>query len=178
MGDNIVTCIGDLAHDLGVPLRHDAGDDHGGFHTLALQRVEHAEDAATMAILGKADGIEVGDARLERIAHGSNSRPVAIRPAFERAAEEDCQSLAAGPTKIGGQGGLGRAGVNAELTHRGNPVLMKRRGQNGNDSIAQTRCVKPARLCDKRQDLSTAPMPETSATIAVCPSVELPMGSW
>ena len=71
--------------------------------SLALEGFEHAEDSAPVAVFGKADGIEVGHAGLERIAHRADAGPMAIGPPFERAAEEHRQPLAAWPTKIGGQ---------------------------------------------------------------------------
>jgi hypothetical protein len=70
-----------------------------------------------MSVLGEAYGIEVRHAGLERVTHRADSGPMSVGPAFERATEEDRQSPAARPTKIGGQPRLRRAGMNAELIH-------------------------------------------------------------
>jgi hypothetical protein len=70
-----------------------------------------------MSVFGEADGVEVRHAGLERIAHRTDTGPMSVGPAFERATEEYRQSLAARPTKIGGQPRLRRTGVNAELIH-------------------------------------------------------------
>jgi hypothetical protein len=75
MRHDVMARMGYLAHDFGVPLRHDPGDDHRRVDALACQRVEHAKDAAAVAIFGKSDGIEIRHAGLERIAHGTDAWP-------------------------------------------------------------------------------------------------------
>src|SRR3954462_15121253 len=117
MRDDVVSRLRDSANDLAMALRHDARDDHGRLDVLARERIEHAEDPAPMAVLRKADGIEVGHAGLERISHRADAGPMAVRPALKRATEEHRQSLAAGPPKIRRQGCLRGAGMYAELTH-------------------------------------------------------------
>src|SRR4029077_6421021 len=117
MRDDVVSRLRDSANDLAMTLRHDARDDHGRLDVLARERIEHAEDPAAMAVLRKADGIEVGHAGLERISHRADAGPMAVRPALERAPKEHRQSLAARPPKIRRQRCLRGAGVYTELTH-------------------------------------------------------------
>ena len=105
------------ANNLGMALRHDPRDDHGRLDVLACQRIKHAKDPTPMAVLCKPDSVEVGYAGFERISHRTDAGPMTVRPAFECATEEHRQSLAARPAEIGRQGGLRRAGVNAELIH-------------------------------------------------------------
>src|SRR5262249_56130521 len=100
MRHNVVSGLRNLAHDLAVPLGHDAGDNHGCLHALAGERVEYAKDAAPVTVFGKADGVEVGHSRLERIAHRTHSWPMTVRPAFECAAKKYRQTLPTGPAEL------------------------------------------------------------------------------
>ena len=79
-----------------MPFGHDPANDHGRSHALAFERVEHAKDAAAVPIFGKADGVEIRHARLERVAHGADARPVPVGAAFKRAAKKNRQPFEKG----------------------------------------------------------------------------------
>src|SRR5437868_2156254 len=79
-----------------------------------------------MTVFRKSNGVEVRHARLERIAHGTDARPMPVRPAFERAAEKYCKPLAAGPEKVGRKRRFRCTGMNAELIHPDHPHIGSR----------------------------------------------------
>ncbi|ERP96686.1 hypothetical protein Q669_27910 [Labrenzia sp. C1B10] len=83
-----------------MTLGHDAVYHHGNLDIKLVENVENPEYSAAGPVVGESNGVKIGEAGLERIAHRADTGPAVVRPALESASKEQCQPFASWPPEI------------------------------------------------------------------------------
>ncbi len=89
---------GDGGRQIRVTVGHDAAGVEHGADPLAIQQVEQSRRADLGAIFRPGQRLQIGDARLQRIAHRADAGRAALGPAFQHHIDGDGQRTAGGPT--------------------------------------------------------------------------------
>src|SRR5690242_4086376 len=110
--------IGQLLDDLRMSLGHHAGKHDRRLHVELGQGLHSAENAAAMAVFGKAQRVQVQKAWLKGVPHRPDPRPVSIRPPLECTAKKDSEALPAGPAKILRKRDFLTAAMRTDVSHR------------------------------------------------------------